>query len=175
MNSDTPSCCGRRRAKPSRSAMMRYAAPELFTSALSRHCDQYSLALVYAEMLTGVHPFRGLGPQTYLAEEVASRSRRLPAGGSRGHPASPRSRSEQAIRQLHGDAAGARRDVAGTEQAIGKKRPIHFAALVASERNARRKSTCHRTLKRQISTRLSRTSSTPPAATSSRWSRHRRR
>lgn len=37
----------------------RYAAPELFTRNISRHCDQYSLALIYAEMLTGVHPFRG--------------------------------------------------------------------------------------------------------------------
>lgn len=34
----------------------RYAAPELFDRKLSRSADQYSLALIYAEMLTGVHP-----------------------------------------------------------------------------------------------------------------------
>lgn len=36
----------------------RYSAPELFDKKISRHCDQFSLALVFAEMLSGVHPFR---------------------------------------------------------------------------------------------------------------------
>ena len=34
----------------------RYAAPEVFAGQVSRTCDQYSLALIYHEMLTGVHP-----------------------------------------------------------------------------------------------------------------------
>ena len=34
----------------------RYAPPELGANAVSRFCDPYSLALVYQEMLTGVHP-----------------------------------------------------------------------------------------------------------------------
>ena len=34
----------------------RYSAPELFERKMSRTADQYSLALIYAEMLTGVHP-----------------------------------------------------------------------------------------------------------------------
>lgn len=38
----------------------RYAAPEQFTGQASRHSDQYTLALIFAEMLTGVHPFHGL-------------------------------------------------------------------------------------------------------------------
>ncbi len=37
----------------------RYAAPELGANAVSRFCDPYSLAVVFQEMLTGVHP---LGP-----------------------------------------------------------------------------------------------------------------
>jgi len=37
----------------------RYAAPELGANAVSRFCDPYSLALLFQEMLTGVHP---LGP-----------------------------------------------------------------------------------------------------------------
>jgi serine/threonine protein kinase len=37
----------------------RYAAPELFQQQLSPSSDQYSLALIYHEMLTGVHAFRG--------------------------------------------------------------------------------------------------------------------
>jgi serine/threonine protein kinase len=40
----------------------RYSAPELFKRTVSRSSDQYSLALIYAEMLTGVHPFRGQNP-----------------------------------------------------------------------------------------------------------------
>lgn len=36
-----------------------YASPELFSGAASRRSDQYSLAIVYQEMLTGVLPFPG--------------------------------------------------------------------------------------------------------------------
>ncbi len=42
----------------------RYAAPELFDGNVSRAADQYSLALIFAEMLTGIHPFHGLSPRT---------------------------------------------------------------------------------------------------------------
>jgi serine/threonine protein kinase len=41
----------------------RYAAPELFEGQVSRSCDQYSLALLYQEMLTGVHPHSGQARQ----------------------------------------------------------------------------------------------------------------
>src|SRR5262245_48834876 len=34
-----------------------YASPELFRGTLSRHCDQYSLAIVYMELLSGRLPF----------------------------------------------------------------------------------------------------------------------
>jgi serine/threonine protein kinase len=37
----------------------RYASPELFEGQVSRTCDQYSLAVIYQELLTGAHPFRG--------------------------------------------------------------------------------------------------------------------
>ncbi len=36
-----------------------YAAPELFKNRLSSSCDQYSLAVVYVELLTGQLPFDG--------------------------------------------------------------------------------------------------------------------
>jgi serine/threonine protein kinase len=36
-----------------------YSAPEMFDDAPSPHSDQYSLAIVYQEMLTGVLPFPG--------------------------------------------------------------------------------------------------------------------
>jgi serine/threonine protein kinase len=34
-----------------------YAAPELLCGTVSRHCDQYSLAIVYQQLLTGTVPF----------------------------------------------------------------------------------------------------------------------
>ncbi|WP_149110762.1 tubulin-like doman-containing protein [Limnoglobus roseus] len=36
-----------------------YAAPETFTNKISKHSDQYSLAIVYLELLTGGKPFGG--------------------------------------------------------------------------------------------------------------------
>ncbi len=36
----------------------RYAAPELFDGLISDACDQYSLALLFQELLVGVHPLR---------------------------------------------------------------------------------------------------------------------
>jgi hypothetical protein len=39
----------------------RYSAPELQRKVHGPGCDQYSLALIYAEMLSGQHPWRGRG------------------------------------------------------------------------------------------------------------------
>ena len=36
-----------------------YAPPETFTGKISEHSDQYSLAIVYQELLTGTRPFNG--------------------------------------------------------------------------------------------------------------------
>jgi serine/threonine protein kinase len=36
-----------------------YAAPETFKGRISKHSDQYSLAIVYVELLTGKRPFQG--------------------------------------------------------------------------------------------------------------------
>src|SRR5262245_26093219 len=36
-----------------------YAAPETFSNKISKHSDQYSLAIVYVELLTGKRPFPG--------------------------------------------------------------------------------------------------------------------
>ncbi len=39
-------------------AQLRYTAPERTLGLTTRSCDQYSLAVIYQEMLTGKHPFR---------------------------------------------------------------------------------------------------------------------
>jgi serine/threonine protein kinase len=43
-----------------------YAAPELFTGTISRHCDQYSLAIAFQELLTGTLPYAGKNPRQLL-------------------------------------------------------------------------------------------------------------
>ena len=41
----------------------RYAAPEFFNGRAAPGTDQYSLALIYQELLTGLHPFQNLSPR----------------------------------------------------------------------------------------------------------------
>ncbi|MBN1909296.1 MAG: protein kinase, partial [Pirellulales bacterium] len=53
-----------------------YAAPEVFEGKPSRHSDQYALAIVYQELLTGVFPFPGRTP-SQLASQHLNTSPRL--------------------------------------------------------------------------------------------------
>lgn len=47
-----------------------YAAPETFEGKVSHFCDQYSLAIVYQELLTGQRPFRGKNARHLLMEHL---------------------------------------------------------------------------------------------------------
>jgi eukaryotic-like serine/threonine-protein kinase len=47
-----------------------YAAPETFDGVVTRFCDQYSLAIVYQELLTGVRPFNGTTLQQLLMQHL---------------------------------------------------------------------------------------------------------
>ncbi|MDG1872566.1 MAG: tubulin-like doman-containing protein [Mariniblastus sp.] len=47
-----------------------YAAPELFDGRPGMNSDQYSLAIVYQEMLTGVRPFPGSTPAQLTAQHM---------------------------------------------------------------------------------------------------------
>src|SRR6266446_9312259 len=47
-----------------------YAAPETFDGFVSRFCDQYSLAIVYQELLTGQRPFDGSSMQQLLMQHL---------------------------------------------------------------------------------------------------------
>jgi serine/threonine protein kinase len=51
----------------------RYAAPELFRGQISRSSDQYSLALIYQELLTGVHGFRNLNQKQMALARLKSK------------------------------------------------------------------------------------------------------
>ncbi len=50
-----------------------YAAPELFDGSPSRASDQYSLAIVYQEMLTTIRPFPGTTPAQLAAQHMHGR------------------------------------------------------------------------------------------------------
>ena len=47
-----------------------YAAPELFDGRPGKNSDQYSLAIVYQEMLTGCRPFSGSTPAQLAAQHM---------------------------------------------------------------------------------------------------------
>jgi len=47
-----------------------YAAPELFQGSISPNCDQYSLAIVFQELLTGRLPFQGGTPRKLMMQHV---------------------------------------------------------------------------------------------------------
>src|SRR5262249_17337932 len=47
-----------------------YAAPETFDGWISRYCDQYSLAIVYQELLTGHRPFAGTGLRQLILQHL---------------------------------------------------------------------------------------------------------
>jgi eukaryotic-like serine/threonine-protein kinase len=49
-----------------------YAPPETFDGLISRHCDQYSLAIVYQELLTGERPFTGKNVRELLMRHLTS-------------------------------------------------------------------------------------------------------
>ncbi len=49
----------------------RYVAPEVLHGTPSSHSDQYSLALVYCELLTGTFPYTGRTPQQLMLQHVS--------------------------------------------------------------------------------------------------------
>jgi serine/threonine protein kinase len=48
-----------------------YAAPETFEGYVSRYSDQYSLAIVFQELLTGVRPFTGANTRQLLMQHIS--------------------------------------------------------------------------------------------------------
>ncbi len=55
-----------------------YAAPEVFSGHPSLHSDQYSLAIVYQELLTGVLPFSGRNHAQLISQHQRSSPRLAP-------------------------------------------------------------------------------------------------
>jgi hypothetical protein len=57
----------------SRGLTPKYVAPEALRGEPSNRSDQYSLALVYQELLTGVFPYSGRTPQQIMLQHVSSK------------------------------------------------------------------------------------------------------
>src|SRR5262249_38760244 len=59
-----------------------YAAPETFGGKISRHSDQYSLAIVYQELLTATRPFNGRNIRQLALQHMSEQPdlRPLPEG-----------------------------------------------------------------------------------------------
>jgi eukaryotic-like serine/threonine-protein kinase len=55
-----------------------YASPEVFDDRPSEHSDQYSLAIVYQEMICGVLPFPGRTPAQLASQHLHARPRVAP-------------------------------------------------------------------------------------------------
>ena len=117
----------------------RYSAPEISNVNLSRHCDQYSLALIYAEMLTGVHPYHGLSSPQYLAKHPGPDLDRLPdldreviARALDQDPAKRWPSCTDMLLALEGTSAELNKEL--------QEKPDPFAKLVESARTAKIKS-----------------------------------
>jgi serine/threonine protein kinase len=50
----------------------RYAAPEIWEGTVSRHTDQYSLACVYQQLLTGMLPFAGQSSRQFMVQHMGA-------------------------------------------------------------------------------------------------------
>lgn len=96
-----------------------YAAPELFDGRPGTRSDQYSLAIVYQEMLTGVRPFPGNTPAQLAAQHMHGKPNLRPL---------PKSDQDVIAKALSKDASvrfNSCRDMA--EELSNKKRSVKKA------------------------------------------------
>src|SRR5262245_24296766 len=61
-----------RRARAAACGTPLYAAPEVFQGHISQHSDQYSLAIMYQELLTGALPIRGTSPRQLMLQHMTA-------------------------------------------------------------------------------------------------------
>ncbi|MFO0965443.1 MAG: protein kinase [Gemmataceae bacterium] len=103
----------------------RYAAPELFTRQISPACDQYSLAVLYAEMLTGVYPFKGAQPAQRGAPNLEGLTEEDRAVVRRALSADPAQRWPSCL-----DMVMALEGTQAEEEEALRAKPDHFARMI---------------------------------------------
>jgi serine/threonine protein kinase len=115
-----------------------YASPEVFQGSLSRHSDQYSLAVVYQELLTGTLLFDGRNSRQLLMQHIQGEPdlRPLPPGDrlivARALSKNPQSRFPSCSDFLHALTAG-QTEVVIDHGPEGAVRPSALAAGKADE------------------------------------------
>jgi hypothetical protein len=106
-----------------------YAAPETFDGVVTRFCDQYSLAIVYQELLCGQRPFNGTSVQQLIMQHLSASPNLSPL------PASDRSVLARALSKKPEDrfpsCLALVRALVGAGEAVG--RAPNGAPLVAAE------------------------------------------
>ncbi len=111
-----------------------YAAPETFSGNISGRSDQYSLAIVYQELLTGQRPFNGKNArmlaQQHMNEPPELRSlpeaeRPVVARALAKDPAKRFPNCIAFLRALHSTGVQPTREIILTDEAVGgSKRPV---------------------------------------------------
>jgi len=122
-----------------------YAAPEIFERQPTRSSDQYSLAILYHEMLTGVLPFNGITAARLATQHLRETPdlSQLPTAQqpiiARALSKDPQQRFSSCMELVEELTAAARRSPVGTavtskEQPIGRDAPVKspVASTVAS-------------------------------------------
>ena len=114
----------------------RYTAPELFARTPGRSSDQYSLALIFAEMLSGAHPFQGLSSSarrtaTPNLERLAPGDREVIARALHHDPQRRWPNCTEMMLALEGTSLEKLRDV--------EQQDDHFAQLIADNKKTMKK------------------------------------
>ena len=107
----------------------RYAAPELFAGQVTRSVDQYSLAVIYQEMLTGSYPYRGAGGKA--RHKIQPDLSKLPEADRAVHRPRLGRRSEPTLAELRRAYRCAGKRTKLMPRQLKSKSADRFAALLA--------------------------------------------
>jgi serine/threonine protein kinase len=106
-----------------------YAAPETFDGWVSRYCDQYSLAIVYQELLTGQRPFMGTNVRQLVLQHLQTPPNVTPL------PVGDRAPIARALAKTPGDRFPTCRElVEALKAGVGSAHGTESSQVPASER-----------------------------------------
>jgi serine/threonine protein kinase len=114
-----------------------YASPEIFRGSISPHSDQYSLAIVYQELLTGTLPYTGKNSRQLLMAHAKSEPdlRPLPAAD---RLAVARALSKDPQQRFPSCTDFVRALITGQAQAPSETLPNDMAGISQAERRSNR-------------------------------------
>ena len=113
-----------------------YAAPEIFEGQPTRASDQYSLAILYQEMLTGVLPFNGMTAARLATQHLRDTPNLSPLPEAQ-HPIIARALSKDPMRRFPSCMEMVKELTAATGQAQAGSATVNKERPLASEPPAR--------------------------------------